>query len=152
MNLAKRGIVITSHQACEGWENTRVTYFPKEYENNKRGFTFYTALGDNLNKRKAKLVTLFYGIWYIITYNLKSDCFIIINPWLNLHKHNKYSALLDGPRWEQEQLDEGLVESQGQPPAHKNQTNHESCSQYWATRRKNRRKVQRKKRSTETFG
>jgi hypothetical protein len=34
---------------------------------------------------------------------------------LDLHKHDKYSALLDGPRSrESQQLDEGLVESQGQ--------------------------------------
>jgi hypothetical protein len=34
---------------------------------------------------------------------------------LDLHKHDKYSALLDGPRSrEVQQLDEGLVKSQGQ--------------------------------------
>jgi hypothetical protein len=37
---------------------------------------------------------------------------------LDLHKYNKYSALLDGPRpREFQQLDEGLIESQGQKVA-----------------------------------
>ncbi len=36
-----------------------------------------------------------------------------MEPWLALHKHDKYSSLLDGPRKAQNQLDEGLAESQG---------------------------------------
>ncbi len=106
-------MVITPSQACEGQENTQFTYFPQTHPSNKRGFAFYAAVGDDLKKNKAKLVTLFYRIWYTITYNLERDHFIIINPWLDLHKYDKYSALLDSPKWEQEQLDEGLAESWG---------------------------------------
>jgi len=102
-------------QACEGRENTRVTYFNKDHPKNQRGFPFYAAVEDDLKKNKAKLVTLFHRIWYIITSNLEGDRFIIVDPWLDLHKHDKYSALLDGPRSrESQQLDEGLAESQGQ--------------------------------------
>ena len=58
-----------------------------------------------------KLVTLLYGFWYIITYEPESDRFIIVELWLDLHKHNKYSSLLDSPRKAQDQLDKGLAES-----------------------------------------
>ena len=72
-------------------------------------------MGDDLKRNKAKLVTLFHRIWYIITYDLEGDRFIIVDPWLDLHKHDKYSALLDRPRSREiQQLDEGLIESQGQ--------------------------------------
>jgi len=98
LNLARRGKVITPRQACEGQENTWVTYFPETHPSNKRGFAFYAALRDDLNKKKAKLVTLFYRFWYIITYNIESNHFIIIKPWLDLHNYNKYSSLLDSPR------------------------------------------------------
>jgi hypothetical protein len=66
-------MVITVSQACEGRENTRVTYFDKDYPKNQRGFPFYAAVGDNLKQNKVKLVTLFHGIWYIITYDLEGD-------------------------------------------------------------------------------
>src|SRR5216683_7707549 len=114
LNLARRGKVITPRQACEGQENTWVTYFPETHPSNKRGFAFYTAIGDDRNKKKVKLVTLLYGFWYIITYEPEGDRFIIVELWLDLHKHDKYSSLLDGPKKAQSQLDKGLAESQGQ--------------------------------------
>jgi hypothetical protein len=86
LNLARRGTVITARQAYEGQENTRVTYFDKDHPKNQRGFPFYAVVGDDLKRNKAKLVTLFYRIWYIITYDLEGDQFIIVNPWLDLYK------------------------------------------------------------------
>jgi len=110
--------VIPVRQACEGWENTWVTYFDKDHPKNQRGFPFYAAVEDNLKKNKAKLVTLFYRIWYIITYDLEGNQFVIVDPWLDLYKYNKYSALLDRPRSrESQQLNKGLAESQGQTTA-----------------------------------
>jgi len=111
LNLARRGTIITARQACEGWENTQVTYFPENHPSNKRGFAFYAAIRDDLNKKKARLVTLFYGFWYIITYELEGNRFIIMELWLDLHKHDKYSSFLDGPRKAQNQLNEGLAKS-----------------------------------------
>ncbi len=72
---------------------------------------FYMAIRDDLNKKKAKLVTLFYRFWYIIIYEPESNHFIIIKPWLNLHKHSKYNSLLDSSRKAQTQLNEGLAKS-----------------------------------------
>jgi len=113
-NLARRGTAITLEQACVGRENKWVTYFVKDHQKNKRGFAFYIALEDDLNKRKAKLVTLFHRFWYIITYKLKEDHFYIVEPWLELYQHNIYNSLLNGPKKEQRLLDEGLSKSQNQ--------------------------------------